>query len=141
MRITETIHAWGHPNITGKNKTTFEITKETHLTLRGDCIIAINATKGAQDLSGAFKQAAAQENTKITLIIEANNHQETITGRGSSELTLSHPTDLVARKSSYISDRTLMINADKAAIDFPRSLIKQLQNPTQEIIVTLIAET
>jgi len=141
MRATETIEASGNPNITAKNKTTFEITKETHLTKRGDCIIAVNATKGAQDLSDAFKQTATREDAKITLTIETSNHRETATGRGNPQLTLSHPTDLVARKSDHISDRTLMIKADKAAADFPRGLIKELQNPSQKITITLIVET
>lgn len=141
MRATETIQAHGHPNITAKNKTTFEITKETHLTKRGDCIIAVNATRGAQDLSDTFKQIATRDNAKITVIIETSNYRETATGRGNPQLTLSHPTDLVARKSNYTSDRTLMIEADKAAADFPRKLIKELQDPSQKITITIIAET
>jgi hypothetical protein len=43
MRIFEKIEAWGHPNVSANNRTTFEVTKEDHLTRRGDCIIAINA--------------------------------------------------------------------------------------------------
>ncbi len=140
MRISETIQAWGHSNVTARNKTTFEVTKEAELTPRGDCILAVRADKGAQDLSDAFKQAAAREDAKITVIIEAGNQTETITGRGSPQLTLSHPTDLVARKSEYVSDRTFMLGSDKAAKDLQRSLVKLLQSPTQKVNVTLIVE-
>lgn len=141
MRVIETIQAEGHPNITAKNKTTFEVTKKTHLTKRGDCIIAVNASKGTKDLSDAFKQTATRDNAKITVTIVVGDHREISTGRGNQQLTLSHPTDLVARKSSYTSDRTLMIEMDKAAADFPRSFIKELQDPSQKITITIIAET
>ena len=140
MRVSEAIRAQGHSNVTARNRTTFEITKEAHLTTRGDCIIAVNADKGARDLSDMFKQAATREDAEITVIIEAGDHVETIIGRGSPQLTLSHPSDLVIRRSGYISDRTLVIWADKAAINFPRNLVKALKNPTQKVNVTLIAE-
>ena len=35
--------ARGHENIRGVHKTTFEFTKEKELTLKGDCIIGVNA--------------------------------------------------------------------------------------------------
>jgi hypothetical protein len=140
MRIFEKIEAWGHPNVSANNRTTFEVTKEDRLTRRGDCIIAINASKGARDLNDEFKQFARQGNAKITLIIEAGQYREMANGRGDLRLTLSHPTDLVVRKSSYICDRTLMIEADKAAIDFSRDLVKKFQEPSQKVIITLIVE-
>ena len=48
-------------------------------------------------------------------------------------LDLTHPTDMVARKSSFISDRTFMLNADNAAIDIPQRMVKILQNHEQII--------
>lgn len=140
MKVSEKIEAWGHSNITAKNKTTFEVTRETHLTKRGDCIIAVSASKGAQNLSDAFKQLTRRDDAKITVIIEASNHREMAVGRGNLQLTLSHATDLIARKSSYTCDRTLMVEADKAAADFSRSLVKELQNSSQKVMITLIVE-
>ena len=42
---------------------------------------------------------------------------------------MSHPTDMVVRKSGYICGRTLAINADKAACDLSRALVEKLKNP------------
>lgn len=140
MRVTEKIVAWGHPNVTAKNRTTFEVTKENYLTRRGDCIIAINASKGARDLNGAFKHLARSKDAEITVIIDAGSYREIAKGRGDPRLTLSHATDLVARKSNYICDRTLMIETDKVAINFSRDLLKALQDPSQQVITTLIVE-
>ncbi|MFX0070300.1 MAG: DUF371 domain-containing protein, partial [Candidatus Hermodarchaeota archaeon] len=37
---------------------TLEITKDAHLTDRGDCIVAVKADKACLDLSKEFKEAA-----------------------------------------------------------------------------------
>lgn len=140
MKIVERIEALGHKNITAKNRTTLEVTKDTHLTLRGDCIVAINATKGAIDLRDEFKELARKDGTEITMIMEIGELREVIKGFGSPSLTLTHPTDLVARKSTFTCSRTLMINSDKAAKDFSKDFIQLLKNPDLKIIVTLMAE-
>jgi hypothetical protein len=137
MRVIETIEAWGHSNISANHNTTFEITRTAQVTPRGDCIVAVNASKGARDLSMRFKQMAKQRGAKITVTIEANCQREIIIGRGHSQLLLSHPTDLVVRKSNYVCDRTLMIGASKAAADLPRNFISVLQNPSQRIVFTI----
>ena len=36
-------NAYGHPNILGTHKTTFEFTKDNELTLNGDCIVGVKA--------------------------------------------------------------------------------------------------
>ncbi len=140
MKIVERIEAWGHNNITAKNMATLEITKEDYLTLRGDCIVGINSNKGAFDLSEDFKEFARQEKTRITITLEVGMLKEVIKGFGSPNLTFMHPTDLVARKSSFTCSRTLMINSNRAAKDFSKDFILLLKNPYQKIIVTLEAE-
>jgi hypothetical protein len=140
MKIVERIEAWGHKNITARNRTTLEITKDTHLTLRGDCIIAVNATKGAADLCEEFKELARKEETRITIMLDAGGLREVVNGFGSLSLTFTHPSDLVARKSTFTCSRTLMINCDIAARDFPSDFVKFLKNPDQKIIITLVAE-
>jgi len=137
LKATEVIHARGHQNVTSTNRTTLEITKETHLTRRGDCIIAIDSNKGARDLNSKFKKAAQNEKAKIAIHFEADGEVEVVKAWGSPHLTFTHPTDLVVRKSDYVCDRTLAIRADKAAQDFPRTLIEKMQNPKQKIKITL----
>ncbi len=110
------------------------------LTTRGDCIIAIGSNKGAKQLGESFKKLAKKENSTITMIIKVDNQTETIRGQGNPRLTFSHPHDLVVRKSSYYSDRTIMINADKAAMDLDRKLVEKLRRPEKEVEIILRAE-
>jgi len=140
MKATELIRAHGHRNVQSTNKTTFEITKENHLTKRGDCIIAVGATKGATDLNPRFKAVARSQDARITIKIEVNGEEETVTAWGNPKLLFTHSTDLVVRKSDYVCGRTLAVRADKAACDLSRKLIEKLRNPDQKVKITLTAE-
>ena len=137
MKLAEVIHACGHKNILATHNSTFEITKDSHLTREGDCVIALTADKSFEDLQDKFKKALRNSNTRLIVIIEANNEREIINAWGNPKLRLSHPTDMVIRKSNYICDRTLGIKADKAAKDFSKQFVKKLQNNKQEIYITL----
>jgi len=140
MKATEIISARGHQNVQSTNNTTFEITKENHLTKRGDCIIAVDATKGAADLNQTFKEVAHSQGARLTIKIEIDGEEETVTAWGNPKLLLTHPTDLVVRKSNYVCNRTLAIHADKAASDLSRKLVEKLRNPNQKVKITLTAE-
>ncbi len=140
MKTSEVIIARGHENIRSTNKTTFEITKDDYLTKRGDCIVAVDATKGASDLSQISKKILCNEKAQVTINIEVDGENEIVKALGSPELTLTHSTDLVVRKSSFICDRTLAIKADKAAYDFSRSLVEKLKNSKQKVKITLTFE-
>jgi hypothetical protein len=139
LKVVEVIYARGHPNIRSTHKTTLQFTKEKTLTERGDCIVAVAATKSAKDLSPEFKRAAQHPKAKITIIIEADNIRETINAQGSPRLSFMHSTDLVVRKSGYVCGRTLAVQADKAAGDLSRKLVEKLRNPEQTVKITLIA--
>jgi len=137
MEITEIIFANGHENVLSTNKTTLEITKETHLTKKGNCILAVSANKGLADLTNEFKEALRKDSARLTVTIETGSIIEIVKASGNPQLILTHPTDVVIRKSSYICDRTLAIQADKAAVDVPRKLVEKLTNPEQEARITL----
>ena len=134
----ETLLGLGHENIRAIHPTTLMFTKDKHLSKNGDCIIAIAADKAVADLSLEFKQKLRKPNVKLTIVIEADGLEQQINAFGSSKLILTHVTDMVVRKSDYISDRTLAISADKASNDLPRPFIEKLQNPKQRVKVTLI---
>jgi len=140
MKIIEVVEAYGHENVLSTHKTTFEITKETKLTKKGDCIIAVAANKGALQLSPLFKEAIKKEGAKIIITIEAEDIIETVEAYGSPKLLLTHPTDLVVRKSNYICNRTVAIGANKAANDLSRELVKKLQNPWQRVKILMETE-
>ena len=141
MKASETIFARGHENVTSRNRTTLEITKEPHLTERGDCIVVVGANKGASDLSHDFKKLAQSEKARITITIEARGEVEVVNAYGSPQLSFTHPTDLVVRKSGYTCSRTLAVRADKAAKDLSRKLVEKLQNPRQRVKVTLTVDS
>jgi hypothetical protein len=106
--------------------------------MKGDCIIALSADKTMSDLDPGLKESLRQEGSRISILIEAGGTVETVHARGSSRLILSHPTDFVIRKGSYICNRTLAIHADKAAADLSRTLVKKLKNARQRVRFTLV---
>jgi hypothetical protein len=137
----ENIVAFGHENIQASHKTTLMFTKEKHASNTGDCIAAVTADKALLDLTQTFKDNLRKSNAKLTIIIEAGGFVEQINASGSPKLILTHPTDMVIRKSSYISDRTLAIDADKSSNDLSRELVEKLKNPKQKINITLVVQS
>lgn len=137
--IKEIVKAKGHKNITGKHKTTFEITKETHLTPRGDCIIGICANKGIFQISEKFKNALRYDNAKLEILLKilGTALEEKVTASGNSKLTFTHPTDMVVRKSDFVCPRTLAVCSDRAAVDFSREFIEKLKSKDSELLVEM----
>jgi len=140
MKMTEFVLAQGHRNIQATHKSTIEITKDSELSRRGNCIIAVSADKSLVDLSSQFKENLRKENSELTMLIEAGEIAEIVSAYGNPRLTLSHPTEMVVRKSNYVCSRTLAIEADKAARDLPRKLVQRLKNPQQKIRIKLTVE-
>ena len=122
------IKAKGHENVLSLHKSTFEITKDKDLSLSGDCIIGLDIDKSMEDFPEEFKEKLANDDTKVIVELKTPNASDTIEGYGHHDLTLSHPTDIVCRKSTFVCSRTLMIKSNKAAIDLNRDLIKDLAN-------------
>ena len=118
----------GHNNVTSLHKSTFEITKDTEIGPTADCIIGVGMDQSMLDFPDDFKSRIADSNTQITVILDSENGHDEIVGWGHEDLTLTHPTDIVIRKSDYVCSRTLMIKADKAAKDLDRDLICDLKN-------------
>lgn len=139
--VKEVILARGHENILATHKTTFEITKEANLSKRGNCVITVSADKALDDLSLEFKGNARKKDSKVTILIEAGKVAETVNASGDPSLILTHPSDIVVRKSNYICNRTLAIKADKAACDLSRTLVEKLRSPDQRVKITLTLKT
>lgn len=138
MEAREIIRCKGHPNIKARHPTTFEVTKEEHLTVAGDCIIGIGADKGAADLSAEFKRVLADERSVLTTTLTAHALSMKVESRGSGAMALDHPTDLVWRKSGFVCGRTVGIFSDYVARTIPRSLVDALQTGA-ELKVELVA--
>jgi len=138
-RVVEMINAHGHRAVKATHRTTFEITKEEHLTSRGDCILAVGADKGISELSATFRRLVSRETAAISITIEVGGLIETAVGRGSRLLTFEDKNDIVARKSTFTCGRTVMIRSNKAAADFSREIAKRLRDPDAPVKVTLVA--
>lgn len=133
-RLRERLICSGHPNIRALHHSTFEVTKEESLTPSGTCIIGVHADKGPCDLDPEFRKAIASDTVLLVTTLTAGKETCTITARGSSRLTLSHPTDLVWRRSSYVDDRTIGINADFTAKTLPRELIAAISEEEKMMV-------
>jgi uncharacterized protein len=137
----ETVLALGHGNIQAVHPSTLMFTRENHLSKTGDCIIAVAANKAAADLNCEFKENLKKPNAKLTVIIEVEGLTQQVNAFGSPKLLLTDPTDIVIRKSEYISGRTLAVHADKSSNDLPREFVEKLKKPQQKIKITLIVKT
>jgi hypothetical protein len=140
LRSVEVVFAQGHPNVTATHTRTFEITKHTELTRRGDCVVAVNANKGPVDLSYSFKELCRHDESTIRVELEAAGITDSIEGVGSPKLSFNHHAESVGRKSSYVSSRTIMLRADKAANDLNRDLIDALTHSDTRLLVRIIVE-
>lgn len=141
MRVKEAFKARGHPNIRARHRTTLMLTKDPELSLHGDCIVAVSSDKGLQDLNQKTKDAIRSKGSKITLTLETGGCSFEVHGFGDERLPLSHPSDIVVRKSCYVCERTLMILADKAAYEIPLEFVKQLQNSQQSVYIIILVES
>jgi hypothetical protein len=134
--MKQNITAQGHENILATHPTTIEITKESELTLSGDCIIAVGASSACADLNIDIRNGI-HEGKRIKVSLKAGEVEDVVYGVGNSELTLKHTQDIVIRKSDFKCSRTLMINADKAACDLKPELIERLKKPTTKLNFTI----
>lgn len=130
----------GHENIRSNHQKTIEITKESHLTPQGDCIVGVNATSSCADLPDDLKNKLKDPDTKVTFSISVGNYEFLINGMGNPDLILTHSDDIVIRKSNFICPRTLAVKCDKASDMLPREMVSLLRNPKTVGIFTIIVE-
>ncbi len=129
--ISEEIIFKGHPLVQSLHSRTIEITKDSELTLRGDCIIGVSANKACGDLSPEIKEKIKKNNSVIEVQLIVEPYSFVIKGSGNDNLLLSNPKDIVLRKSKFICDRTLSINCDFSSLEIPRNIIEALNNPSK----------
>lgn len=130
----------GHENIRSNHQMTLEITKESHLTPRGDCIIGVNAKSSCADLPEELKNKLKNPDSKVNFSIKVGDEEFVMEGKGHPDLILSHAEDIVIRKSDFICPRTLAIKCDKASDLLPRSMVTLLQDPKTIGTFTIVIE-
>ena len=138
--LTEEIQFCGHKNIRSLHTRTIEITKDPNLTLNGDCIIGVSATKSCSDLTSAMKNKIRRNQSivEIDLIVEPFSIK--IHGIGNDNLLLTHLHDIVLRKSNFICDRTLCLSCNVSAIQIPRKMIDLLKDPSKQGLLVIGVE-
>jgi hypothetical protein len=138
MEAEERITCRGHPLVRATHPTTFEVTAEGHLTRQGDCIIGVQADRGARSLSPGFRRVLADDRAVLVTRLTAGGFAAKVRGRGSSRMTLDHPADLVWRRSSFVCERTVAILCDHTAATLPRDLVRALREGA-ELEVEMVA--
>jgi len=127
--VVEEIPFVGHAMVTAMHERTIEITTEERLTARGDCIIGVGAAKGVAQLSPAMKRALRSDRARVRLTIVTPGGKFSFEARGSKDLPLDSPTDMVIRMSGFVCGRTLAIDAGSSAREIPRELVRTLKSP------------
>jgi uncharacterized protein len=135
MTVLDIIYARGHENILCNHKTTIEITKDNHLSKKGNCILAIMASKACYDLNDILK-SQIWRGKKIYVILKTGRFQDSFYGYGSEKLPLLNHSDIVFRKSDFICERTALINCNKASNQINKKIINSLNNPQTELKIT-----
>lgn len=126
-KLTERIGFRGHPMVLALHPTTIEVTTDSHLTRKGDCIIGVRSDAGCAGLSQRTKKALRRDGARVVIRFVVGDESFVVSARGDSRLTLTHPHDIVIRKSDFVSDRTLAVGASAAAKDIPRSMVEVLR--------------
>ncbi|MDP3065652.1 MAG: DUF371 domain-containing protein [Methanobacteriaceae archaeon] len=125
--MEHTFYAYGHPNVTSRHRSTFEVTSDSQIGKTADCIIGVSSEADMDDIPLKIKEALKNENQIVKMILKTENSQDEIYGYGHPLLTLDHPTDMVCRTSDHTCSRTLMIRANKAACDLKKELIEDIR--------------
>jgi uncharacterized protein len=119
----------GHPMVRSAHPTTIEVTTEDHLTPKGDCIVGVGASSGCAQLDAHLKEGLRTKGSRVIVRLVVGNHTFEVKAEGDPRLELSHPNDIVIRKSDFASERTLAVHADGAAKDIPREMVRLLRDP------------
>ena len=128
--------AYGHPNIIAAHKITLEFTKDNELSLKGDCIVGVNADFDLGKLKGFISKS---KNKKITITLQTISSTIKIKETMHTEINqnFNDNKEFVIRKTNFVSDRTFAINSNKAAFNLNRTLIAFLKEKKNKISVVI----
>jgi hypothetical protein len=136
--FSQTIRFRGHQNVLGTHRNTLEITMDQNISRRADCIIGVEASCGCAGLNAEIKNhIKAAGHLQFEIFIKGLSY--VFTGRGSPDLGLLDPHEMVFRKSNFVSSRTAAISCSAAAINVPRDIIRLLQNPQNFGVMKILA--
>ena len=138
--VQDQVTFYGHPNIRSLHAKTIEITKDEHLTPRGDCIIGVKANKACADLDQSLKHRLRSNSSVVKIEIIVADESFLISGRGDERLSMLNAHDIVVRKTNFVCPRTMSVLCNKASSDMPRKLVKMLQDQETKGIFRITLE-
>jgi hypothetical protein len=138
--VQDEIIFYGHPNVRSTHTRTIEITKAPTLSLRGDCIIGVNANKACRDLNPTLKRLLQQADLVVKIEIEVRDLSFAIDARSDSRLSLLNHHDIVIRKSDFVCPRTVAITCNKASSDIPSDIVHLLGKPEMQGLLRIRVE-
>lgn len=121
--------AKGHPAMSANHANTLELTKDTHLTAQGDCIVGVEADFELSSLKKLLTH------DRLALRLESNGEHDELSFTPNKDF--DDTCELVIRKSEYVSKRTFGIRANKAAKDLNPRLLKKIKNNLATLTITI----
>ena len=138
--IQDEVTFYGHPNVRSLHSKTVEITRDGHLTLRGDCIIGVRASKACADFDQNLRRRLRSNDSVVRIEIMVGDESFLINGKGDERFTLQNPYDIVIRKTGFVCPRTMSVRCDRASSDVPRKMVRMLQDTEERGIFRITVE-
>jgi uncharacterized protein len=138
--VQDDVTFYGHPNVRSLHAKTIEITKDEHLTPRGDCIIGVRANKACEDLDEALKHRLKSNSAVVKIEIMVGDESFIITGMGDHRLSMLNPHDIVIRRTNFACPRTMSVLCNKASSEVPRKIVETLQDQNTKGIFRITVE-
>ena len=138
--VQDDVTFYGHPNVRSLHPKSIEITKDEHLTPRGDCIIGVRANKACADLDEALKHRLKSNSVLVKIEVMIGNESFLINGMGDHRLSMLNPHDIVIRRTHFACPRTMSVLCNKASSEVPRKIVEILQDQNTKAIFRITVE-
>jgi 16S rRNA C1402 (ribose-2'-O) methylase RsmI len=122
-----TLQARGHHNIRATHDKTIELTSDDDFTARATCVVGTVPATALASLTGL--------RGTVTVTLRTGQIEDRITGAANPRFVGG--SRAVIRRSDYRSPETLVTDADKAAADLDRELIRALADPEARLDVMI----
>lgn len=127
---------WGHENVTARHENSLEFTKDSKLSLNGDCIIGVKADFSLEEIRRFIeykKKNNSVKNIDVKITIKIDDFVEDFDGILNEDF--NDENEIVIRKSEFLSERTLVIKSSKVASEIDKKIIHKLQHKEKFIVV------
>ena len=123
---------FGHENILGEHKTTFEFTKDSEVSKKGDCIIGVGADFSLEEIRQFLKRHGGG---RVQIDIFCDGVSDSVTAELNPDF--NDDREIVVRMSEHASERTLAVRADKSAKYLKRELMERMKERGRRAEVTI----